>query len=972
MTDAEEEAIQKAVASGNQNAPIDPTFNSVFNWLSVFWYFFLVVLPTRPFKIRTVARGEETTGTTHSCFSKFIDVIADPVLGILVFYAYVTLFGMAGQIMRPITGLYENMFDFLPRDASIFIFPLFLFALRFKDFLRILGMHYLMPVSMYASVVAMTFALGFPATVLFIFTMLLCMHMAYARTESWERIFFAILVTVSCSNALHIAASYYYFGIVPPGVNYAVHFLVFTIFSRSIAWIDSQSKILIRDDERERFFQRGSVSRQLKYIKSQRGIFLIMTVITCMTTFGQLYSPKSYDEPETIATVFCKGGPTKELQCRVNVTYHHPTPANPEEYCSVDSEWDFCGSLPCSCQQNAFDGSQQSERHTHTRQGAGKAIPSKAHSIWATLFPQVTMQINCIMYLFICILIQSHILTEGCSCSLSGPCLSINQESLVSEASHYSQDVWLDDLQPNGIEATLKYYFYNLYDLLARVGGMFNFCLPRHHVLNVLDVQRKGFQVDFRIGNSLEPKITNWDSPLEQEEGKVYWKALESVVLPKKVEMKLTPKMMSVTGFTTFTLGDEARKEKGSSAGKSPDKQYYVGMSGGGWRALAGHMGVFRGLSNKNSLPMVKMFSSVSGGSWLLSKLSFDPDFSAKVLRSDTHITEVVLEYMERHYFPTVRDTMCLKKSQKLPKGGGVGSFLATAILQAPEPIKTMLGNIIIAAHSFNFSWQALVEEGVLGHDVADQPLDQIPLVPDARSRFGDATMAFNWNQLHRWGDQKNASCSKWYLKDNEGNHVQYPIYTSALYRQSDDDSIKVEINMKGERPESLYDACNSNSCQGPAEKSLAEMAETVLGLFGSSPKVEPTTSCDDFKFQSLTVGQVVSASSAAAGGAGVHEWVYGLIEMVRQQAKDALQGDVNIWYCSHYRMIIEAIVGSCNRQVVIDEFLTLLGCSTSEGVKEDAAVTSQRWTAFLEKLAVKMGLQETGHEGYMAIDAVR
>ena len=72
-----------------------------------------------------------------------------------------------------------------------------------------------------------------------------------------------------------------------------------------------------------------------------------------------------------------------------------------------------------------------------------------------------------------------------------------------------------------------------------------------------------------------------------------------------------------------------------------------MGISGGGWRALAGHMGAFRALSNKGALPMVDMYSAVSGGSWFLSKLSFDNDFAGKVLGNHTHIAEDALQWFE-------------------------------------------------------------------------------------------------------------------------------------------------------------------------------------------------------------------------------------------------------------------------------------------------------------------------------------
>ena len=83
----------------------------------------------------------------------------------------------------------------------------------------------------------------------------------------------------------------------------------------------------------------------------------------------------------------------------------------------------------------------------------------------------------------------------------------------------------------------------------------------------------------------------------------------------------------------------------------------------------------------------------------------------------------------------------------------------------------------------------------------------------------------------------------------------------------------------------------------------------------------------------------------------------------------------MNFWYCSHYRVLIENVVGACNREFIVEEFFKLLGCETSDGTIEDSATTAKRWAAFLQKMAIQMNVTSPlghDHAGHMAIDAVR
>ena len=563
---------------------------------------------------------------------------------------------------------------------------------------------------------------------------------------------------------------------------------------------------------------------------------------------------------------------------------------------------------------------------------------------------------------------------------------------MVSAAFQHERAVWLDELTPHGIVNTFNYYFYQLYDFLSRSSpipdAVFSF-LPRYQLLPFMNIQRKGFQCHFRMNNSWEPNITAWEHPLEQTEGNAQWTPNTSVVLPQHVHMRLTTTMLTSTGFTTFSHEDAVPHRIETEEGESHAKQHYIGISGGGWRALNGHMGVFRALSSVTYLPLVKMFSAVSGGSWFLSKLAFDEDFSESVLKNETHISEVALDWMERKYFGVMRKTTCSQTNKPTEHfDNGVGSFLSTAILQAPEPIKSFLGTGIIAANHYNYSWQHLVEDAVLGSNIAHKPLDNVTLAAEAQKNFGEAMITFNWNQLPRWNPANGSGCSKWSLQNNNNyrdQHVQRPVYTSAMYQQlPDNNGVKVDVNMQGRPLKGLFKACHSNLCTEQMDSSmLVEIATTLSSLVGvqTAPPPSPdvpllSTECTDFNLGGLTVGQVASASSAAAGGAAVREWVHNILELAQHKAKHALKGGSgNIWYCSFYRMLIDNFVGACNKDSAVDEFLKLTGCETSDGKKEDSEITAQRWSQFLEKMAVQMvmnsGSPEHVHAGYMAIDAV-
>ena len=193
---------------------------------------------------------------------------------------------------------------------------------------------------------------------------------------------------------------------------------------------------------------------------------------------------------------------------------------------------------------------------------------------------------------------------------------------------------------------------------------------------------------------------------------------------------------------------------------------------------------------------------------------------------------------------------------------------------------------------------------------------------------------------------------------------MQYPVYTSALYQQRSDDDISFKVVMQGKDMNDLFHVCyheNEKFCNDTA--SITTDAPAKQG-------------CGYLRFRNLTVGQVASASSAAVGGGAVRAWVQNAIELVRRKAKDALKGSVNVWYCKIYALLIENLLGSCNRKLVLEEFSKFIGCGSDSIEKEDSEITAKRWVGFLQQMCIKMTVDSplvnnTYHQGNMAIDAV-
>lgn len=314
----------------------------------IIWYFFLVFLPTRSWRVQAgVTSDEHKKKRTQSRFSNFISALVDPVLGFVSFKVYTVFCRILGRAVLPVAGILASVFQYLPASAPNFVFPLIFFAIRFKDFLK-LSTRIAIPA--YVFLTALTFAIGIPVTFVFCWMLLLTLHIVYSQTSEWERWFFGTLFVTFGSNVVIVPSAILVWGIPPPVFIFNVNLGMLVFYLRITDWIDSKTKIVVREDERERFFHRGTVTRQLDFIKAQGAIFMTITLIAIACTFGQLASYPTFQAPETMANVFCKTA-SKQLHCRVNMTYVNP--AHDFEHCKDNSgEWDFCGTLPCSCQHH--------------------------------------------------------------------------------------------------------------------------------------------------------------------------------------------------------------------------------------------------------------------------------------------------------------------------------------------------------------------------------------------------------------------------------------------------------------------------------------------------------------------------------------------------------------------------------------------------------------------------------------------
>ena len=161
---------------------------------------------------------------------------------------------------------------------------------------------------------------------------------------------------------------------------------------------------------------------------------------------------------------------------------------------------------------------------------------------------------------------------------------------------------------------------------------------------------------------------------------------------------------------------------------------------------------------------------------------------------------------------------------------------------------------------------------------------------------------------------------------------MQYPVYTSALYQQRVDNSISANVIMQGKAMDNLFEVCIHEE-KAFCDPSITWKPKSIRALLQAR-------NCVQLGFHDLTVGQVASASSAAAGGAAVEAWAQSLIELARQLTEDSLRGFSSL--CSEIVKFPMKYFGStmsatCDREVIYQEILQVLGCASQNHEKEDS-----------------------------------
>ena len=174
---------------------------------------------------------------------------------------------------------------------------------------------------------------------------------------------------------------------------------------------------------------------------------------------------------------------------------------------------------------------------------------------------------------------------------------------------------------------------------------------------------------------------------------------------------------------------------------------------------------------------------------------------------------------------------------------------------------------------------------------------------------------------------------------------------------------------MQGRPMEGLFDVCHiesddfcpsattdqnaSNVWDQLVASSFDSVKETVSRFWSKSTAASTNISeCTSFNLNPLTVGQVASASSAAAGGGAVQTWVQNAITLVRKTTRSVPMR------CTVLPMLIENFLSPCNAEAVKEEIMTFLGCKSfsiwekfsSSWANRNSAIIAKQWSAFLQK----------------------
>ena len=336
-------------------------------------------------------------------------------------------------------------------------------------------------------------------------------------------------------------------------------------------------------------------------------------------------------------------------------------------------------------------------------------------------------------------------------------------------------------------------------------------------------------------------------------------------------DIKITTDMLTNAGFVMVklgkALGDEPRKRK------SDDTKYYFSISGGGWRALSSSVGVLRGLSTTGALSNVDMFTSVSGASWFLSKLTFDNKFASEVLGTEVPIGHVITKWYDTDYFPS------LTSAETAPCKDGIGRFLSTMSSEQTALSPAMVLDMVGDFEQFGYDWGRLVHEFIVGDNTSKLSLHTATVSDSLRTKIPtQVKFVFNWNHFNHWeGDDK----KQFFLREKKTGQIsQRPVYTNAHYDLNGDKS-EVEVKARGSPLNELFEVCH-----------VEDNGQHI---------------CGDHDFTNLTVGQVASASSAYLGFSSVRPWLKGMFTQLRANVASMFptEGIKGFFVCTFLRPII-------------------------------------------------------------------
>lgn len=372
---------------------------------------------------------------------------------------------------------------------------------------------------------------------------------------------------------------------------------------------------------------------------------------------------------------------------------------------------------------------------------------------------------------------------------------------------------------------------------------------------------------------------------------------------------------------------------------------YYMGVSGGGWRALSAAMGAFRGLSKMRkedagdltALEQLKYVSSVSGGSWFMSSLMYSQVFSDLVLVSDEPVA-IVVERWFKAYFQALR-TNSIAAMASPPT-----SLYQSIQLWNRLPLPGMGSSGLINAAGVAFDWRELIEKCVLDSFTPDLSAKD----PTARiaNKLQTAILSFNWLTLKTFMGPTDISSRLYPDADAvvyppEDPATQDPIPTSFNVPTQVDAEQPGSVLMRG-APASLHYGKRWKA----EEFTCRKTSKVDVRVPDAMPALTTLKNAHDLTFQAgdiafeLTVGQIASLSSAAVGMMANIDWLSDAIKVIR-----AMHSSVT--NCIIVRNLPIA-------EPVRDKLENILNCKRTSTVTP--CKTMLPYSKAMEKLAVRFG----------------